>query len=164
MRCVNHPNKQWAVTKCDECGIGLCQGCAGQWLTSLCHGCAPKGFSEQKQRVIKELVYLTVAFLLGGYFLISANDDTKVIENRGLYFLLGSVILAGAIASWRLISQRQRVIFIWVSRDGVPMHVAFRIIICALFGPFLLPYVIYRNTKEYRDARQAEQYITPVNR
>jgi hypothetical protein len=104
-----------------------------------------------------------VAFLLGGWYLISANNGAKVVENRGLYFLLGGLVLASAVAGWRRISQGQRVIFIWVSRDGVPMHLALQIIICALIGPFLLPYVIYRNIKEYTDARQAEQYMVPVN-
>jgi hypothetical protein len=80
-----------------------------------------------------------------------------------MYFLIGGLVLSGAVAGWRLISQRQRVTTIWLGRDGVPMHIAFRIIICALFGPFLLPYVIYRNIKEYADARQAEQYMAPIN-
>jgi len=164
MRCVNHPEKQWAVVKCDECGVGLCQQCAEQWVPPLCRGCAPGRLVLQKGKAAKELVYLALAFLLGGYFLISSTGDTKVIENRGLYFLLGGIILAGALAGWRLIDQRRRVTFLWVSNNGAPMHLAFRVIICALLGPFLLPLAIYSNIKKYKDAQEAERSMASANK
>ncbi len=78
MRCVNHPEKQWAVTEFDECRMGLCQKCAEQWLPPLCRSCAPKRLALQKGKAVKELVYLALTFLLRGYFLVSSIIDIDI--------------------------------------------------------------------------------------
>jgi hypothetical protein len=142
MNCFNHPIEN-AVATCQDCNKGLCQNCARKFEIPICSTCNNKRIENEKTTIKKEL--LAILFI-GGAISIFFFNSTLFFKLPKFYLFYASFSI---VAGWRYLNKITPHFFLFLPIIGWIIYFFVKYAISAMIGPFILPYIIYKDVKRY---------------
>ncbi len=110
--------------------------------STICTPCNRRQMQKQKRKAARELLYLGVAFLVGGSIF---NTQPQWPEYAFAYFCLMGFLTAGMVAGWRFLSQKVKVTS--RKRGEATYFIGGKLVLSALVGLCLLPLLIFNNIR-----------------
>jgi hypothetical protein len=152
MKCYKH-NGIDASANCHDCGKALCNDCADQFSLMLCEGCLLANNEVVRKGLIRQFIK-TVLFFAVGLFLGAQ------VEGGGL---LGPIIIGYFFLSFPAGMTLARKLLGKAFDSDAGWVIAFSLGTAIFVGPFVAPFMIYKDIKELKSINALKRDIYAEN-
>jgi hypothetical protein len=170
MNCYNHP-EEIAVTKCIDCGKGLCKACATTYKNPICSECNMVRVQNEKLVFFMFIIPSILMFILGVvYTFYTASGNNWTVIDKILGSLAYGYCFAGIPWGWKLLSYfwdwkrfwGENTIRWWFGLPKFmvfPMHILLKLCASVFVGLVALPIVIIIKVVGFVKAKKKEEAI-----
>ncbi|HEU4556875.1 MAG TPA: hypothetical protein VFS20_03460 [Longimicrobium sp.] len=146
MRCYQHASLDVSAT-CNQCGRGLCAGCAGQYNIPLCAGCAQAVITSEKSDITRSFILSVVLACVALVFTAGAPVGARV-------FMMYS--FAGIPWGWRVLTRITPNVFVFMPLVGWLFYFGIKLTLASWVGLVALPIFVAKRVTRWRELKSLE--------
>lgn len=141
MRCHQHAERV-VVATCNQCGRGLCGGCAERYNIPLCGYCAQAVIISEKSDITRSFI----ASLVLAFLALVLTSGAPVVSR---IFLVYS--FAGIPWGWRVLTRITPNVFLFMPIIGWVFYFAAKLTLASWVGLVALPIFVFKRVRRWRE-------------